>query len=351
MKIELKPLGEQVVVITGATSGIGLVTARSAAARGASVFLIARGEEALRAIVEQITGAGGKADFAVADVGVADEVEAAAAKAVSCYGRIDTWISDAGAAIYGKLLETPLDEHQRLFRTNYFGAVNSAQAAVPRLRMRGGALITIGSIACDIPTPLMGAYSASKHAVKAYVESLRIELQADHAPISVTLIKPSGIDTPIGQHAANHEHGEAQIPPPVYDPQLVANAILTAAVHPTREITVGGFGRAQVLFGVHFPSLFGKLAPIISKLFVDPTRAQPGPSALSTSRGDGHARSGETHGLRLSLYNLVHARAALFGFAGVAAILAITLTATRRRRAGSEHLFQPLNNTLGHSHE
>jgi short-subunit dehydrogenase len=332
MKIALKPLPEQVVVITGATSGIGLVTARSASARGAAVFLIARGEQALRDIVEQINASGGEADFAVADVGVAEEVEAAAAKAMSRYGRIDTWISDAGAAIYAKLMETPLNEHQQLFQTNYFGAVNGATSAVPRLRVRGGALITVGSIAGDIPSPLMGAYSASKHAIKAYVESLRIELEADHAPISVTLIKPSGIDTPIGQHAANHEQGEAQIPPPAYDPQLVADAILDAAAHPRREITVGGFGRAEVLFGVHFPRLFGKAAPVIAKLFVDRARAQPGPSALFASRGRGQARSGETQGLRFSLYNFALERPALAGLAGVAALLGTALIAGQRRR-------------------
>ena len=335
MKITLKPLGEQVIVITGASSGIGLVTAMSAAAGGASVFLIARGEQALRDVVEQITANGGTAHFAVADVGVSEEVETAATKAVSCFGRIDTWISDAGAAIYGKLLETPLNEHQQLFQTNYFGAVNSAVSAVPHLRVQGGALITVGSIACDIPSPLMGAYSATKHAIKAYVESLRIELEADHAPISVTLIKPSGIDTPIGHHAANHEKGAAQIPPPVYDPQLVADAILDAAEHPRREVTVGGLGRAQVLFGVHFPGLFAKLAPLVSTLFVDPARIQPGPSALFTSRGEGRTRSGETHGIRFSLYNFVQNRPALVGLAGVAAVLAMTLIASRRQRAAN----------------
>jgi short-subunit dehydrogenase len=331
MKIKLKPLAEQVVVITGATSGIGLVTARSAAVRGARVFLIARGEQALRDIVEGITAAGGTADFAVADVGDAVELEVAAAKAVSRFGRIDTWISDAGAAIYAKLLETPLSEHQQLFQTNYFGAVNCATYAVPRLRVQGGALITVGSIAGDIPSPLMGAYSASKHAIKAYVQSLRIELEADQVPVSVTLIKPSGTDTPIGQHAANHEGGEAQIPPPVYDPQLVANAILAAAERPTREITVGGIGRAQVLFGVHFPILFDKLAPTISKLFIDKARAQSGPNALFTSRGNGRARSGETHGLPFSLYNLVQRRPALFSLAAIASVLVVAVIARQRR--------------------
>jgi hypothetical protein len=110
-------------------------------------------------------------------------------------------------------------------------------------------------------------------------------LQADGVPISVTLVKPSGIDTPIGQHAQNHASDkEAQIPPPVYDPQLVADAILDCAVHPRREVTVGGGGRAQVLFSQHFPALYEWLAPRVAKAAYSPTKEQPRPSNLDRIR-------------------------------------------------------------------
>ncbi len=309
MTIKLKPIAEQVIVVTGASSGIGLVTARKAAAAGAAVLLVARSEDALGEAVRGINSAGGRADYAVADVGDAAQVRAAAAKAVERFGRIDTWVNDAGSAIYGKVLDSPLEEQAQLFRTNYFGVVHGVEAAVPHLREHGGAIVTVGSLASDMPAPPMGVYSATKHAVKAYVEVLRMELQADAVPISVTLVKPAGIDTPIGQHASNHgepgggQAGEAQIPPPAYDPELVADAILDCAVHPRREVTVGGVGRAQVLFSQHFPALYERLAPVLAKGAYSPSKTQPGPSNLFKGANAGQERSGEHPGrLRHSVY-------------------------------------------------
>ncbi len=322
MKIKLKPLAEQVIVITGASSGIGLATARAAAAKGAKVLLVARAEAELREIVADITRAGGTADCFAADVGDAAAVEAAATHAVQRFGRIDTWVNDAGVAIYAKLLETPLDEHEQLFRTNYFGVVNGCAAAVPRLRQAGGALITVASIASDIPSPIMGVYSASKFAVKAYMEILRIELGNAGLPISVSIVKPSGIDTPIAQHAAVHgAEGEAQVPPVIYAPELVADAILACAVRPRREITVGGFGRMGVLFGQHFKPLYEALAPSDPERLMDKSKRQPTPSNLFGSVRAGEERSGEHMAKPFSLYTAAakHPGATLLGVGAVVA--------------------------------
>jgi short-subunit dehydrogenase len=334
MSSKLKPLAEQVIVITGASSGIGLVTARTAARAGARVLMIARSEDVLRGLVTELQGEGLRVEAKAADVGDAAAVEAAAAYAVEVFGRIDTWVNDAGSAIFGKVLDTPIDEQERLFQTNYFGVVNGCVAAVPRLKA-GGALITVGSLASDMPAPPMGIYSATKHAVKAYVEVLRMELQADGVPISVTLVKPSGIDTPIGQHAQNHASDkEAQIPPPVYDPQLVADAILDCAVHPRREVTVGGGGRAQVLFSQHFPALYEWLAPRVAKAAYSPTKEQPRPSNLDRGVGAGRERSGEhPHALKTSIYTaaVLHPKTTMLGFGGLA--LAAGLIWARREKA------------------
>lgn len=302
MRPPLKPLAEQVIVITGASSGIGLVTARRAARAGARVMLVARNGEVLAEIVRDIEAAGGAASYAVADVGNRDEVMAAANAAVERFGRIDTWVNDAGVAIYAALVDTPIDEHERLFRTNYFGAVNGAQAAIEHLRERGGALITVGSIAGDMPSPVMGAYAASKHAVKGFVESLRTELDAAGAPIAVTLIKPSGIDTPIAEHAANHVDGEALVPLPIYDPELVAAAILDAAEHRRVNVTVGGMGRLQVLIATHFPRLFARFGGQAATLLVDPDRPATQENALDAPRDDGRPRSRRQSGRKISLY-------------------------------------------------
>ncbi|WP_419808863.1 SDR family oxidoreductase [Sphingomonas sp.] len=342
MSPRLKPLAEQVIVITGASSGIGLVTARTAARAGAAVFLIARSGEALGEIAREINNAGGRADFVAADVGDAAAIDAAAAQAVARFGRIDSWVNDAGAAIYGKVLDIPLDEQAQLFRTNYFGVVHGCRAAVPHLKMAGGgAIVTVGSLASDMPAPPLGIYSATKHAAKAFVEVMRMELAADGAPISVTLVKPSGIDTPVGQHASNHgkpgggEAGEAQIPPPIYDPQLVADAILDACVHPRREVTVGGVGRMQVLFSQHFPGLYEKLAPLLAKASYSPSTPQPGPSNLFDGGPAGDERSGEHPGrMRHSLYTsaMLHPKtAAVVGLGIVAGVLGLVFARGRGR--------------------
>ncbi len=334
MRVKLKPLAEQVMVITGASSGIGLATARKAAGAGARVVLVARGEPALRAAVEGIVADGGRAAYAVADVGELAQVEAAAAVAAARFGPIDTWVNNAGVAIYSDLVDTPRDEHERLFRTVYWGAVNGAQTAVAAMRAEGGALITVGSIASDMGSPVMGAYAAAKHAVKGYMDSLRIELQRDHVPVSVTLVKPSGIGTPLGEHVANHLPGDPKVPPPVYSPDLVAEVILQAAEHPMREQIVGGAGAVQVFAATHVPELFSRAAGMVTGLLNDRSKpASPGDNLFAPMSD---ARSyGAYPGRRLSLYRAAHlhpvaAAAVGVGLAATALSLLRRSSTTRR---------------------
>lgn len=298
----LKPLAEQVILITGATSGIGLVTARMAARRGARVMLVARNGDALARTIRGIIDDGGQADFAIADVGDLRDVQRAAAKAVERFGRIDTWVNVAGVAIFARLRDTPMAEHEQLFRTNYMGVVHGCLTAVGHLQRDGGALITIGSIVSDVPTAGMGAYAASKHAVKGYVDSLRIEIVGDRLPISVTLIKPSGVDTPVGDHAANHLDGAAMVPPPLYDPELVAEAILDAARHPRRDVTVGGIGRLQVLAVQHFPRLLDRFGHLMLPMIFDRRRPKTAGDNLSAPAHDGRERSAAQTGRSASIY-------------------------------------------------
>ncbi|HEU5303685.1 MAG TPA: SDR family oxidoreductase [Gemmatimonadales bacterium] len=255
MGLRLKRLEDQVMVITGSTSGIGLATAKRAADRGARVVLCSRNEAELRDTVAAIEERGGTARSVVADVSNPGDVERLAATAVEEFGALDTWVNNAGVSFYGCLTEVAIEDMRQLFEVNFWGTVYGARAAVARMRGVGGALINLGSVVSDRAIPLQGAYSASKHAVKGFTHALRMELEAEGAPISVTLIKPSAIDTPYFQHAKNYMTVEPKPPAPVYAPEVVANAILRAAEHPIRDITIGGGGRLITALGVALPRL------------------------------------------------------------------------------------------------
>lgn len=255
MSLKLKPLAEQVMVITGATSGIGLVTARKAAERGAKLVLAARNGEALDKLVREIEQQGGEALPVVVDVGVEGDIHKIEAEALHRFGNFDTWVNNAGVSIYGKLLDVPLEDFRQLFATNFWGVVYGSLVAARNLKLYGGAIINIGSVLSDVSIPLQGMYSASKHAVKGFTDALRIELEAEEVPISVTLIKPSAINTPYKEHAKNYLDVEPTNPPPVYAPDTVAEAILHCAQNPVRDVFVGGAGKLMSMMGEYAPRL------------------------------------------------------------------------------------------------
>ena len=244
----LKPLDQQVVVLTGGTSGIGLVTARLLAVRGAKLFLIARNEEALRTVCDEIRSLGSVAEYAVADVADRASLDAAAGKAVTAFGGFDTWVNDAGAFIYGRLDTVPLEDQRRLFDVTYWGMVHGTLLAADRLKKTGGAIINVGSVLGEIAIPYQGAYCAAKFAIKGFTEAFRREAEAQRQPISLTLIKPAAINTPFTDHARNRmDSPGVRNPPPAYDPHLVARAIAYACERPVRDLTVGGAGGVSLV--------------------------------------------------------------------------------------------------------
>lgn len=242
LALKLKPLHSQVIVITGATSGIGLSTARAAAAQGAALVLAARNEEALKAVCDDLTAKGARCAYVVADVGVCEQVQAVADFAIAQFGGFDTWVNNAGVTIIGAVTDTPLEDQRRLFDTNYWGVVHGSRVAVEHLRTRdgGGAVINVGSALGDVPAPMQGVYSASKSAVKTFTQALQFELAGQGVPVSVTLIKPQAVDSPYAEHARNLTELAVESPSAVYATPLVAQAILHAAEHPVRELDIGG---------------------------------------------------------------------------------------------------------------
>jgi short-subunit dehydrogenase len=279
MGVRLKRVADQVIVITGATSGIGLTTARMAAERGARVVLAARDEDGLGQAVDEIRTDGGEAIAVVADVADFNAVDGLARAAINEFGGFDTWVNNAGLSIYGRLEDVPLEDARRLFDVNYWGVVNGSLAALPYLSGHGGALINIGSVCSDQALPLQGHYSASKHAVKAFTDALRMEVEKVSAPVSVTLIKPGTIDTPFPEHARSYLDAEPKQPPPVYTPDLVADAILFCAENARRDLIVGG--GAKVTAAMHN-------APRIAERYLEATmfEGQQGDEPVPDGRRD-----------------------------------------------------------------
>ncbi len=260
MIIRLKPLSDQTIVITGASSGIGRATALAAARHGARIVLAARDASALRHVGDAVRKHGGQARSIAADVGRREDVEALAAFAIEAFGGFDTWVNNAGVAMFSRLEETVEADARRLFDTNFWGTVHGSLVALKTLKSGGGALINVGSIVGDFGVPIQGMYSASKHAVKAFTDTLRIELEVEEAPVSVTLIKPAAVATPIIANVGNTTGREAKLPAPHYAPEEVAHAILHAAAHPQRDIYVGGTGRLMSLFAQAVPHLADKVS-------------------------------------------------------------------------------------------
>jgi NAD(P)-dependent dehydrogenase (short-subunit alcohol dehydrogenase family) len=328
MRTTLKPIGNQVFVITGASSGIGLVTAKLAAARGAQVVLAARNVADLTAIVEEMEGKGMRAICVAADVSDPLAVQRIADMAVEAFGRIDTWVNNAAVSMYGRIMDIPLPDLRRQFDVNYWGTVHGCRAAVPHLRTHGGALINVASALADRAIPLQGNYCAAKHAIKAFTDTLRMELEEQGIPISVTLVKPASIDTPFFEKARTLMGVEPQPVPPVYAPEIVAEAIITCAQRPVRDIITGGMGKVI--------SLTQTLSPRLTDLYMErtTTKAQLTDQAVGPDRKDnlyspvardGGERGSTYHGKvrSSSLYTTValHRRQAFL--VGLALILAI----------------------------
>jgi short-subunit dehydrogenase len=309
MTVKLKPISQQVIVITGASSGIGLATAQQAAKQGAKLVLASRNEEALQSIVKDLTAEGAEAIYVVTDVSKREDVEELAKSAIDHFGGFDTWVNNAGQGLWGKLTEVSDEDHRRLFDINFWGIVYGSTTALKTLKKRGGALINLGSIASDISLPIQGMYSTTKHAIKGYTSALRRELADEGAPVSVTLIQPAAIATPFAEHAKNYTGVKPKLPPPLYTAESVAQGILSSAVTPHRTMHIGGAGKLMTLVEEFVPSLYEVTATLFKNMqLADEPNHQEG--ALYNAGKDGKTSGWQGKG-RPSTYTAARTHPAL----------------------------------------
>lgn len=298
--MQLKPVSQQVVVVFGASSGIGRGAALEFGRRGAKVVVAARSESGLASLVAEIEQIGGQAIAVKADAADFEQVKSVADKAISAYGRLDTWVHAAATAVIGRFMDTTPAEFKRVIEVNLLGQVYGAMISLPHLKAEGGAFISISSVEARRALPLQSAYGSSKHGVSGFLESLRVELMYDKVPVSITEILPSVINTPFYDNARTKIGVKPTSVPPFYSPDIVVDAIMYAAENPVREMTVGDSGRVLDLAQRLVPSLVDSLLAVFAiplqhskkpKAETDPNNLfEPVESDPAFNRADGEYR-------------------------------------------------------------
>ncbi|TDC85414.1 SDR family NAD(P)-dependent oxidoreductase [Micromonospora sp. KC606] len=255
-----RSLSEQVVVVTGASSGVGRETALLLAEQHATVVLAARNAPALHTLHDEVTRLGGTALVCPTDVAEWEQVRRLATTAVGRFGRIDTWVNCAATSLYGRVHQLAPEEITRAIQVTLLGQVYGMRAALDQMRAQGeGGIVNVASALSVQAVPLQAAYVAAKHGVLGFAESLRLELRHDGSPITVSTLLPSSINTPLFQHARSRLGVLPQPIPPVYQPRVVAEAVLHAIAHPQPRVVVGGGAKLLELVHRAAPRLAGTI--------------------------------------------------------------------------------------------
>jgi NAD(P)-dependent dehydrogenase (short-subunit alcohol dehydrogenase family) len=333
--VKLKPLGEQVVVLMGASSGIGRESALRFARKGARVVVSARGEEGLDSLVEEIRGEGGEVIAVPADTSEFDQMKALADRAVREYGRLDSWVHLAAVGLFATFEQTTPEEFARVIDVNLMGQVYGAMAALPHIKREGrGALIHISSVEAKRSFPFHSAYGASKHGIDGFLEALRVELKHEGWPISVTQVMPGTINTPFFDKGRTKLGVKAVGIPPIYEPETVANVILYAAENPARDLVSGGAAQALILNQRLSPrildAVFATRAGFRPQKTAEPRSEEDPDNLYAPIRGHDTAKNG-FRALSRSLYNWLEMHPVVRR--GVAAGTVLSFMAAMRRRS------------------
>jgi NAD(P)-dependent dehydrogenase (short-subunit alcohol dehydrogenase family)/uncharacterized protein YndB with AHSA1/START domain len=292
--ISERELANQRVLITGGSSGIGLAVAEALALEGAEVALLARNELGLAAAKRKLAEHGAEAVTVAADVTDREALSAAVDKAVAELGGLDVLVTSAASLAFGRFTETEPDDFDATIETVLGGTVDTIRAALPHLEDSRGAIVCVGSIAGRMPLPGMSAYTASKHGLAGFLDTVRIELEESGSSVTLSLVNPGAVDTPLWN---NLESSTGLLPPEppfpsVYSPESVAEAVLATIRHPRDELTAGGLARAQILFYSAFGSLGKRGMRALARLEHTAGDRPASEGALASGKGSGEVEGG-----------------------------------------------------------
>jgi len=332
--MQKKQLRDQVVVVTGASAGLGRAVACLAGARGARVVACARGADGLDGCVREIEAAGAAAHAVVADVAVLDDCHRVVEEAIDRFGRIDTFCANAMATVYQEARALQPEELRRVLDVNFFGAVNCYWAALEALTEARGTFVHVSSALAYRGIPLQAAYCSSKAAGRTFFETARVEHAKHGIPVDVSLVLPGAINTPQFDLARQYIGRQPQPVPPIYQPEPFAEAVLHCFEHPVRELPIG-WGAQKLLWGQKLSPRAGDLV-LLRNGWKGQHTGEPKPvgspdNLFEPLPGD-HGAHGrfDDRSRRSTLWTSLRLRRWLVGTAAVAAALPAARVLTRR---------------------
>jgi len=287
-----RPLAGKRVLITGASSGVGVAAAAAFARAGAHVCLLARSREGLEIAAQAARARGAIAHVVPADVSDREALEAAVTEAVELMGGLDVLVSNHAAMVFGTFEQVAPEDFDRAIDITFTGAVNAIRSVMPHLERSGGSIVVTGSIMTKVPLPTFASYAAAKHALRGFVGSLRIELRGRKSPVTISMVNPGAIDTPLWGHVTSATGRLPRNPPDLYSPEVIARALVAVAIRPRREITVGGEARIIEL-GWAFARPIAELVLTLVARFYSSSRVPAGAGGLvRVASGEGRAGGG-----------------------------------------------------------
>ncbi len=291
----MPPLLGRRVLITGASSGVGAATAEAFALAGADVVLLARRREGLEVVAGTVRSHGRTAHVICADVTDRAAVEAAVAGAEQALGGLDVVVSNAAGMLYGEFTEVAPEDFDRTIATTFTGAVDLIRASLAPLERTRGSIVVVGSIMARVPLPTFTGYTAAKHALRGFVNTLRIELRRSGSAVSISMVHPGGVDTPLWDHLSSANPNLARNPPDLYSPETIADAIVACAIRPRAEFTVGGEARLMEMGWAFARPIAEPILSVVSRYYASRKDPAPAGGLLREPVGDGRAAGGR-HG-------------------------------------------------------